>query len=436
MRIIHVPLDNVRVSRDTRQRRDLSDIPALAESITRHGLLNPIVVTDDFTLIAGERRLAAFRYLSRPTIPAQLLSDLSKEHQHEIELEENIRREDLPWPDRVNAIGRYADMIRAADPDATSEYIGSRLGISRASIQEQLTVYSAIKEDPKLAEFDRFSTALGTVVRRRERMIESVVENIGRESAAILSRGTEESTAVPAAAPSAAARFFTADFLTLLPTYRGERFNFLHCDFPYGVRINDSDQNESARFTTYTDTKELYFELCNCLAEHLPRILAPSAHVFFWFSMTYYHETVELFTKRTDLFVNPFPCVWVKSDNKGILPDATRGPRRIYETALLMSRGDRKIVKSVGNAYSAPSASERTHLSEKPVPVLRHFFQMFVDEFTTIFDPTCGSGNALIAADTLGAQTLVAADINPENVELAKANFRRHERLKHASKGA
>ena len=55
-----VALDSIVVKRDERQRRELSDIDVLADSIRRLGLIHPIVVTrGELELVAGERRLAA-----------------------------------------------------------------------------------------------------------------------------------------------------------------------------------------------------------------------------------------------------------------------------------------------------------------------------------------------------------------------------------------
>jgi ParB family chromosome partitioning protein len=53
------PIDRV-VLRD-RKRKDLGDLQPLADSIAAIGLLHPIVVRPDGTLIAGARRLAAYR---------------------------------------------------------------------------------------------------------------------------------------------------------------------------------------------------------------------------------------------------------------------------------------------------------------------------------------------------------------------------------------
>ena len=60
-----------------RHRADMGDIGALAKSIADIGLLHPVVVTPDGRLIAGERRLRAFKHLGREEIPVTVI-DLNK----------------------------------------------------------------------------------------------------------------------------------------------------------------------------------------------------------------------------------------------------------------------------------------------------------------------------------------------------------------------
>jgi hypothetical protein len=52
------------ITKGPRFRKELGDIASLAESIEEHGLLQPIVLTPDGTLIAGLRRIEAFRCLA------------------------------------------------------------------------------------------------------------------------------------------------------------------------------------------------------------------------------------------------------------------------------------------------------------------------------------------------------------------------------------
>ena len=121
----------------------------------------------------------------------------------------------------------------------------------------------------------------------------------------------------------------------------------------------------------------------------------------------------------------------MKSDGAGILPDPERGPRQIYETCLFGAKGDRKIVRAVANAYSAPTVRER-HMSEKPEPMLRHFFGMLCDENTIMLDPTCGSGSSLRAAESLGAKYVLGLEINKDYANLAREALEKSRRLRKA----
>jgi hypothetical protein len=133
------------------------------------------------------------------------------------------------------------------------------------------------------------------------------------------------------------------------------------------------------------------------------RLLAPSCHLMVWFSMPNYARLREYF-ERGDFFVNPVPLIWYKSDKIGILPDHNRRPRQVYETCLLVTRGDRMLVKALPNVSDAPAKKRwADHISEKPSLALLPFFRMLVDNSTRMLDPTCGSGSSLSCAATLGA---------------------------------
>ena len=56
-----VSIDLIIINREARQRKELPNLDELAASIQRSGLINPIVVTEDFVLVAGERRFTACR---------------------------------------------------------------------------------------------------------------------------------------------------------------------------------------------------------------------------------------------------------------------------------------------------------------------------------------------------------------------------------------
>lgn len=89
-----------------RHRKDLGDLDDLMDSITQVGLLQPVVLLPDNTLVSGVRRIEAFKDLGRTEIPAHhvdTLDDAVKILQ--AERDENTCRKDFT-PSELVAIGR------------------------------------------------------------------------------------------------------------------------------------------------------------------------------------------------------------------------------------------------------------------------------------------------------------------------------------------
>lgn len=109
----------------TRVRRDMGDLAALANSIKRHGLLHPVVVKTDGTLIAGHRRIEAVRRLGWDEIPVTRIdvSDLLA-----AENDENSERKDFT-PTEAVEIGRLVEEEHRAKIKA-SRYDWARKGVN------------------------------------------------------------------------------------------------------------------------------------------------------------------------------------------------------------------------------------------------------------------------------------------------------------------
>jgi len=409
-----VPLEEIVIAREDRQRRDLK-IEALMPSIARLGVMNPIIVRDQtMELVAGERRLAASKALGLADIPVRFTSELSTVEHQIIELEENVARESLPWDDRCQAVLRIHKLYCSLDSSWTQSRTAEALGYSKGSISDYLQVGGALLSgNEKLARATNVIQARNVLARDQARRESNLLDEL-----------TEAITPVAPDDQPIESSILEDDFMIWARTYEGPKFNFIHCDFPFGIDMQDSDQGRSALYGEYDDRPETYWQLLEALALHQDKLILPSAHMMFWFSMKFYRETLDFFRERmSEWEVDGFPLIWVKSDNRGILPDPKRGPRRIYETCLFASRGDRFIVRSVSNSYVAPSG-EKIHQSEKPEPVLRHFMQMFVDEHSRMLDPTCGSGSSLRAAESLGASAVLGVEKNKDFVQGARNSLK------------
>jgi ParB/RepB/Spo0J family partition protein len=405
-----LPIDSIIVDRPARQRKELTQIEELANSIREVGQLQPIIIKRDNVLVAGERRYTAIKSLGWTHIDTKYIDELDPAQIHLIELEENIKRVDLSWQDQCLAVEQYHQLRASLDPEWNNVATAEALGVSQSDVSAKRAVAAEIqKGNTRVLEAPKFSVARGITQRDAERKRDTVVHESMAEMFGV------------DAIPEKVVPLLNADFHEWQPTYSGPKFNFIHCDFPYGVNADKHDQGKAAAFGGYEDSEEVYWGLLDRLAAAMENVIAPSAHLMFWFSMDFYEDTVQ---NLTDMGwkVNPFPLIWHKSDNMGILPDPTRGPRRIYETCLMASRGDRKIIRAVSNVVSHPTTKE-IHMSEKPIGMLTKFMEMFVDEHTSLLDPTCGSGNAIRAGETRGAHAVLGLERDIEFYNRAKEAY-------------
>lgn len=118
-------------------RKNFSDeaLKELSQSIERHGLIQPIIVIkkgDDFTLIAGERRLRASKLLGFSKIKA-IVANIGDKNLRELALIENIQRENLSPIELANS---YQELIN--EYKITQEALASIVKKSRVQITNTL----------------------------------------------------------------------------------------------------------------------------------------------------------------------------------------------------------------------------------------------------------------------------------------------------------
>jgi ParB/RepB/Spo0J family partition protein len=404
-----------------RQRKDFNAIDELAGSIRANGLINPIVVTPQGVLVAGQRRLMACKQLGWTHISVQLTTDLEPLALHIIELEENVKRVDLTWQEQTLAVQQYHKLMRGLHTNWTQTDTANALNISQPNIHRFLAVAQEIEQGNKsVAEAPRFSVARGITERKASR------------------EGTQELSNIRSFAPIAAEKtnndaIQLTDFLEWAPLYSGPKFNFIHCDFPYGINAEGKQGFSGDAYGTYDDTRENFLSLLHVFARNLENFCSPSAHIMFWFSMKNYQELLTFFKEETDFVIQYIPLVWSK--HLGIISDPQRTFRNQCEFCLFGSRGDRKIVRTASNHYHGVQMNKE-HMSGKYEPMLKHFFSALVDHTTLMLDPTCGSGTALVAAEALGAAKVLGLEINPEFVKIGNASVEKERLLRKVSEHA
>lgn len=108
---MEIKISDIKVKK--RIREEIGDLKPLMESLEKHGLFHPVLVTEKLELISGFRRLSSAKELGWDYIDAKIISIKSKTEFIERELDENILRKDFT-PDEITS--GYEQLKRLKNP--------------------------------------------------------------------------------------------------------------------------------------------------------------------------------------------------------------------------------------------------------------------------------------------------------------------------------
>jgi ParB family chromosome partitioning protein len=138
-----IPVDRIDPNAEQPRRVfDADQLATLADSIRRHGVLQPVVVRragDRYELIVGERRWRATRAAGLETIPA-VIADVEDRMRLELAIIENVQRHDL------NPIELAHAYHALAEGGATQDEIGQRVGKDRSSVANHLRLLELTRD--------------------------------------------------------------------------------------------------------------------------------------------------------------------------------------------------------------------------------------------------------------------------------------------------
>jgi ParB family chromosome partitioning protein len=100
-------------------------VSALARSIAEIGLLTPIILSEGYTLVAGNRRLEACKSLGWTAIPATVLP-LTALQAKLVEIDENLQRQDLTALERAEQLAERKQVYEALHPETRQGAQGRR----------------------------------------------------------------------------------------------------------------------------------------------------------------------------------------------------------------------------------------------------------------------------------------------------------------------
>lgn len=170
---VTVRLNDIEPNRD-QPRKDFDEeaLLELADSIAKHGLLQPIIVrpmsSGNYQIIAGERRWRACRMAELTEVPV-IIKELDDKQYMEIALIENLQREDLNAVEE--ALG-YNTLMKSYG--LTQEQVSETVGKSRSAVANALRLLN-------LNESELEALRIGAITAGHARALLSVEDADTRE---------------------------------------------------------------------------------------------------------------------------------------------------------------------------------------------------------------------------------------------------------------
>lgn len=172
---IQIPVEKIKINPfQPRKYFNKEALDELANSIKQYGLIQPIIVLkqkDHYILVAGERRLRAYKMLGYENILA-LVSDAKEEKLRELALIENIQRENLNPIELANS---YKDLIEVYE--ITQENLASLVNKSRAQITNTLRLLNLDSSTQKLIAEGKISQGHAKILVGLDKKDEKMITN-------------------------------------------------------------------------------------------------------------------------------------------------------------------------------------------------------------------------------------------------------------------
>lgn len=159
-------IDINKVSVGDRIRKDMGNLDELAEDIKKNGLINPPVVTPEYELIAGERRLQAMKKLGYKQVEVRVMKVEDAEHKLNLEINENENRKDFNKSERIEyarqleriervkakeRMGQGVENFPQHEEGKTRDLVAEKMGIGSGK-QYEKEKYIADNADPETLE--------------------------------------------------------------------------------------------------------------------------------------------------------------------------------------------------------------------------------------------------------------------------------------------
>lgn len=383
----------------------------LAKSIRETGVIQPIVVTregESIVLVAGERRLRASLIAGLQEVPVVFKSvdrdgkpvGLSPLEQKLMELHENIGRQDLSMIEEAKLLSDIHDLqvakhglgVRGEDKGWKREDTAKLAGVSERSVHAARKLTKELKERPELLDKiknDPLSVALQKIemTKTTERVAKQIILGEIKPHASLL----------------------LGSCLDLIKAIPDESIDCVITDSPYAIEGLEGSRGGSVQtFTSMVkagdnQTVEQVKILMVKLIPELHRVMKPHSHLWLFFGWDMY-EFLQKTLPDFNFDICSTPIIWKKNKQTAMFKGYEPSP--CYEQLLLVHRDrrNRRLKTPMKNLleFDVIPDGSRTHVFEKPSPLLHYLIEQSTEAGQHILDPFAGTGSTIRTALQLG----------------------------------
>lgn len=399
-----------------RQRKDLSAeaILELAGSITQVGLIHPVVVRLDeqerIVLVAGERRIRALEYIWNfgqsvrcgeydvPTnkIPCVYLGEIDPVLAFEIELEENIRRKDITWQERAQAVARLAKLktdLEGEEPSPAK--LAETLGLATsgggggtpAQDVRQDLILARHMADPDIAKAASRSDAFKILKRKEE-----------------VTRNAALGAAISTQTLANEHKLLKGNCLEIMASLDASSFDVILSDPPYGMDAQDFGDSGGTGGAVgghfYDDSHENWVKLMSGLAVQIDRLAKVQAHLYLFCDIDKFFALRDFISASGVWKCFRTPLVWFNPGGSRA-PWPQSGPQRKSQYILYAVRGNKPVTAMLGDVLTHGSDSNLGHHAQKPVSLYNDLLRRTIRPGDSVLDPFCGTGTVFPASHAL-----------------------------------
>ncbi len=371
-----------------RYRTELGSLASLAESIAEKGLIQPITVDKELTLVAGRRRAAAAELAGLTKIPCVIRDIESELDAREIELFENIHRKEMEWQEQIRLTAEiHRLMIEKHGDNWTQLKTSKLLGKSRSAITDAVELAEALDVIPELEES---STADGAR-KKYKRVIEEVVVKAALEEA---KSKNQKKTIL-----WASDHYIVGDINKRIGAIADGVMHFAEVDPPYGIDLKKMRKGKGDHLGTYDEIEAKdYPAFIEEVAKQVYRVLYPNAFCVWWHGPSWSNVVMNKLLSA-GFKIDPIPAIWYKPGG-GFTNSPNTKLARSYEPFFVCSKGE-PMLRSRGrsNVYAIPGVppAQRIHATERPIELMQEILKTFAYPQARVIIPFLGSGNTLIA---------------------------------------